>query len=71
MPCFSLIIWYYALIKKLKKKKKSKNSKLDKVRVGSSHAGVLLKEFALKILRNYQRKLRIWGKPLVECLCRI
>ena len=44
----------YFLFKTNKKKKKQK-SNLDKVRVKSSHSGVLLKKIAFKILRNYQR----------------
>ena len=36
-------------------KKKNQKSNLDKVRVKSSHSGVLLKKIAFKILRNYQR----------------
>ena len=43
----------YFLFKTNKKTKQKSN--LDKVRVKSSHSGVLLKKIAFKILRNYER----------------
>ena len=52
---FKLIIWYWLFFVQNKQTKKKQKSNLDKVRVKSSHSGVLLKKIAFKILRNYQR----------------
>lgn len=56
-PCtFKLIIWYWLCFVQNKQTKNSKKkSNLDKLRVKSSHSGVLLKKIAFKILRDYQR----------------